>query len=46
MEKRTKKFRSFAGAEKTDREFYKKLMGNECLQLLGELLNHRPVQRL
>jgi ABC-type Na+ transport system ATPase subunit NatA len=44
--KRAKKFRSFAGVEKTDRDFYKKLTGNERLQLLVELLNHGPEQRL
>jgi len=42
MQKRAKKLRSFAGAEKTDRDFYKKLTGNERLQLLVELLNHGP----
>jgi hypothetical protein len=46
MEKRAKKFRSFAEAEKADRDFYKKLTGNERLQILVELLNHGPEQRL
>jgi hypothetical protein len=40
MEKRAKKFRSFSEAEKADRDFYKKLTGNERLQFLVELLNH------
>jgi hypothetical protein len=35
-----------ADAEKADREYYKKLTGNECLQILVELLNHAPEQRL
>jgi hypothetical protein len=46
MEKRAKKFRSFADAEKADRDFYKNLTGNERLQILVELLNHGPEQRL
>jgi hypothetical protein len=46
VEKRAKKFRSFAEAEKADRDFYKKLTGNERLQILVELLNHGPEQRL
>jgi hypothetical protein len=40
VEKTAKKFRSFAEAEKADRDFYKKLTGNERLQILVELLNH------
>jgi hypothetical protein len=36
----------FAEAEKADRDFYKKLTGNERLQILLELLNHGPEQRL
>jgi hypothetical protein len=46
VEKRAKKFRSFAEAEKADRDFYKKLSGNERLQILVELLNHGSEQRL
>jgi hypothetical protein len=46
MEKRAKKFRSFSEAEKADRDFYKKLTGNERLQILVELLNHGREQRL
>lgn len=45
MNKAVRKFRSFAEAEKADRTFYKKLSGNERLQLLLELLNHAPEQR-
>jgi hypothetical protein len=37
-----KKFRSFAEAEKADRDFYKKLTGKERLRILVELLNHAP----
>jgi len=46
MNKTVRKFRSFAEAEKADREFYRKLSGNERLQLLLQLLNHAPEQRL
>ena len=46
MEKTVKQFRNFAEAEKADRDFYKKLTGNERLQVLVELLNHAPKQRL
>ena len=46
VNKTVRKFRNFAEAEKADREFYKKLSGNERLQLLLQLLNHAPEQRL
>jgi hypothetical protein len=46
VEKTAKKFRSFAKAEKADRDFYKKLTGNERLRILVDLLNHGPEQRL
>ena len=46
VEKTAKKFGSFAEAEKADRDFYKKLSGNERLRILVELLNHGPEQRL
>jgi hypothetical protein len=46
MNKTVKRFRSFAEAEKADREFYKNLTGNERLQIQVELLNHAPGQRL
>ena len=46
VEKKAKKFRSFAEAEKADRDFYKKLTGNERLRILVELLNHGSEQRL
>jgi len=42
VEKTVKQFRSFAEAEKADREFYKKLSGNERLNILLELL--KPLQ--
>jgi hypothetical protein len=38
VEKTAKKFRSFGRAEKADRDFYKKLTGNERLRILVELL--------
>jgi hypothetical protein len=46
VEKRVKHFRTFVAAEQSDRDFYKRLSGNERLQLLVELLNHGPEQRL
>jgi hypothetical protein len=46
VEKTARKFRSFSEAEKSDRDFYKKLTGDERLQILVELLNHGPEQRL
>ena len=42
----TKRFRSFAEAEKADRDLYKKLTGNERLRIMAKLLNHEPEQRL
>jgi hypothetical protein len=45
VEKTAKKFRSFTEAEKADRDFYKKLTGNERLRILVELLDHGPEQR-
>ena len=46
VEKTAQKFRNFMEAEKADHEFYKKLTGNERLQILVDLLNHGPEQRL
>jgi len=46
VKKTARKFRSFSGAEKADRDFYKELTGNERLQILVELLKHGPGQRL
>lgn len=46
MQKTVRKFGSPAEAEKADREFYKKLSGDERLRILVELLNHAPEQRL
>jgi hypothetical protein len=46
VEKTVRKFRSFSDAEKADRDFYKKLTGNERLQILVELLNHGAEQTL
>jgi hypothetical protein len=42
VRKTAKRFRSFAEAEKADRDFYKKLTGNERLQILVDLLG--PLQ--
>jgi len=36
VEKRARKFRSFAEAEEADPDFYKKLSGNERLQILED----------
>jgi hypothetical protein len=46
VEKTAKKFRTFAEAEKVDRDLYKKLTGNERLRISVELLNQDPEQRL
>jgi hypothetical protein len=46
VKKTARKFRSFSEAEKADRDFYKEPTGNERLQILVELLNHGPAQRL
>jgi hypothetical protein len=46
VKKTARKFCSFSEAEKADRDFYKKLTGNERLQILVELLNHGREQRL
>jgi hypothetical protein len=46
VEKTAKKFCSFAEADQADRDFYKKMSGNERLQILVELLNHGSEQRL
>jgi len=46
VEKTAQKFRNFTEAEKADHEFYKKLTGNERLQILVDLLNHGSEQRL
>jgi hypothetical protein len=46
VKKTARKFCSFSEAEKADRDFYKKLTGNERLQIPVKLLNHGPAQRL
>jgi hypothetical protein len=46
VEKKVRQFANFAEAEKADRDFYKKLTGNERLQILVELSKHVPEQRL
>lgn len=46
MEKEVAKFRSFEEAEKADRDFYDKLTPQARLEILLELLNHGPEQRL
>jgi hypothetical protein len=46
VEPTVKRFRDFAEAEKADREYYKKLTGNERLQILVKLLDHGPEQPL
>jgi len=46
VQRTVRQLRSLAEAEKADRDFYKKLSGNERLQILVELLNHAPEQRL
>jgi hypothetical protein len=39
VEKTIRHFRNFAAAEKADRDLYKRLTGNERLQILVELLS-------
>ena len=46
VEKKVAKFRSFEEAEKADREFYARLTPQARLEILLELLNHGPEQRL
>ncbi|HSP45454.1 MAG TPA: hypothetical protein VLO30_05640 [Chthoniobacterales bacterium] len=46
METTVERFPDFTEAEKADREFYKKLTGNERLQILIDLSTHAPEQRL
>ena len=45
MEKTVAKFRDFAEAEKSDREFYRKLSGRERLDILLQLSKHEPEPR-
>ena len=40
MQRTAQKCPSFAEAQKADGDFYKKLTGNERLQILLEILNH------
>jgi hypothetical protein len=46
VKKIARTFRSFSEAEKADRDFYKKLTGNERLEILVELLSDGSEQRL
>jgi hypothetical protein len=49
VEKKAVKFRDFAEAEKADREFYRKLSGQERLNILLEMTKeatHRPIERV
>lgn len=46
MEKKAVKFRDFAEAENADRDFYRKLNGQERLDILVELTKHEPERRL
>ena len=42
MEKTVAKFRDFSEAEKSDREFYRKLSGRQRLDILLQLSKHEP----
>ena len=46
MEKKVRRFANLAEAEKADRDFYKKLTGNERLQICLELSALDPDQPL
>lgn len=46
MEKTVAIFSSFEDAEKADREFYRKLSGQERLDILLQLSKHEPERRL
>ena len=46
MEKTVAKFRDFSEAEKSDREFYRKLSGDQRLAILLELTKHATQRRL
>jgi len=46
MEKTVAVFSSFEEAEKADREFYRKLSGQERLDILLQLTKHEPERRL
>jgi hypothetical protein len=46
MEKKVERFASFSQANKADRDYYKKLTGNQRLQIMVELSTHAPEQRL
>jgi hypothetical protein len=46
VEKTVQRFANFTEAEKADRDFYKKLTGNERIQICLELSALDPDQRL
>jgi hypothetical protein len=46
VQKTIRKFKSFAGGEKTDRDFYKNLSPQERLNILLKLSEHEPERRL
>jgi hypothetical protein len=46
VEKKVQRFAGFAESDKADRNFYKKLTGNERVQILVELSTPAPEQRL
>jgi hypothetical protein len=46
VQKTVRKFKSFAEADKTDRDFYKKLSPQERLNILLKLSEHEPEHRL
>ena len=45
MEKTVAKYRDFSEAEKSDREFYRKLSGRERLDILLQLSKQEPERR-
>jgi hypothetical protein len=46
MEKIAGKFQTLAAADTADREFYRKLSGEERLKILLKLTHHEPERRL
>lgn len=46
VQKTVRKFQTLAEADKADREFYRNLSPEECLNILLQLSKHEPERRL